>query len=651
MEMNKPPRQDSGRGTPSRALHRTFPSTLFGAGLLSVYVGERLLEVGTASLVATVLGVGLVLVAMVSRIALAQRGVAEARRASVALLPLYAIGAIGLALYFLDSNLTYHVTGRTFAQHAPRASAMVAALWPALILAGFLPVLFVEMSLATMRRAPILDQGRVNAARNSGLGIAFALVFCFAVAYVASERDVKVDLSYFRTAKAGESTKAVVRALDKPVKVYLFFPPANEVREEVESYFADLTRQSKFLTVEHYDHALHPQKARELNVTGNGIIVVSRDTLKEQISMPLALEGARSQLRVLDQEVNKRIIGVTRGARVAYFTQGHEERTFEAVGDTDRRGTVKALKDMVTDQNFEPKELGMAQGLGTDVPADATVVFVIGPRKPFLKEEVDALIRYLDRKGRLFVALDPESSLTMEELLGPLALKYTPSTLAHDRIYWNRTYQKADRVNIATASFSSHSSVTSISRLGSRAPVIFAGAGFLDKDDKKAVGIVNVDFTVHADGATWNDKNGNLEPDSDEGRKAYELAAAVSRRNASALLPEEEGRAVVIADADAVSDILVRNNIGNAYLALDAIRWLAGEAQAAGVINNEEDVPVAHTRKQDVVWFYGSVFAAPLAVLGIGFLMTRRRRASKRAGKPGATPTPPPTSSSQEVSP
>ena len=67
----------------------------------------------------------------------------------------------------------------------------------------------------------------------SGLGLACALVFAFTVYYVGDERDKKVDLSYFRTARPGEATRKIVRTLDQPIQVALFFPPANEVREEV----------------------------------------------------------------------------------------------------------------------------------------------------------------------------------------------------------------------------------------------------------------------------------------------------------------------------------------------------------------------------------------------------------------------------------
>lgn len=40
---------------------------------------------------------------------------------------------------------------------------------------------------------------------------------------------------------------------------------------------------------------------------------------------------------------------------------------------------------------------------------------------------------------------------------------------------------------------------------------------------------------------------------------------------------------------------------------------------------SEEDVPIQHTRSQDVAWFYATVFGVPVAVLAVGFFVTRRR--------------------------
>jgi len=90
----------------------------------------------------------------------------------------------------------------------------------------------------------------------------------------------------------------------------------------VASYFADLTHESSQLSVSRLDQAVEPARAHELGVSGNGVIVVTRDKRREQIPMPVKLESARSKLRTLDQDVYKRLVTVSRGTRVAYFVQG-----------------------------------------------------------------------------------------------------------------------------------------------------------------------------------------------------------------------------------------------------------------------------------------------------------------------------------------
>jgi hypothetical protein len=637
MTTSTPP---AGGYRPSR-----WPSLAYAAGFLLIFLGERVLESGRPQTLASVFGVGLLLVAVVARLA-RQGGLPAGYRAPErTLVALYLVGIAAIFLHFLNSDLLLRLTEKSLEQRMPRVSGAIGALWPALLLAGTLPVLFVEMSLLSMAKAPVLETGRVRSALLSGLGIAFAFVFCFAASYVAAERDKRADFSYFRTAKAGESTKKIVAALDKSVAVHLFFPPGNEVREEVDSYFAELARSSKFLEVQRWDHALHPAKARELGVSGNGVIVIARDTIREQLGMPVEIDRARGQLKTLDQEVQKRLLGVTRKEKIAYFVVGHDERTADVGTDTDRRPTIKTLRNLLADQNVEPRDIGMAQGLATDVPKDASLLLIVGPQKPFDPAEIASIQRYVDRNGRLFIALDPEAGVTLDDLLGSFSLKYNPVTLADDRSYLPIAYSDVDRINIGTSTFSSHVSVTTNTRYGRRGGVLMIGAGSLSKTDKGSIGIVGVDFTVRSEPTTWPDKNGNHQFDEGaETRGNQELVAAVTKRNASAIGPEEEARVIVMADSDAFADQAIRFP-GNQYLLLDVLRWLSGEERIAGAVSNEEDVPVEHTRKQDLLWFYVSIFAVPALVLAVGFFITRKRRSARRA-----VTTTPTSASTTEVS-
>jgi hypothetical protein len=606
--------------------HSKTPSIGFGAGLVAVYLGERVLLPGHAATTVTLVGVAVVVAAL----ALALRQ-GKGRPAGLILPSLYGLGLLALLLYFSRTTLPSLLGHRALESSMPKLDGVLAALWPAALLASVLPVLLVELSYVSMAYAPLVDARRLRRAMHSGLGIAFALVFCFAVSYIASERNRKADLSFFRTARASAATKQLVAALDQPIEVTLFYPPGNEVAEELASYFGELGRGGKNLTVARVDHAVEPARGKALGVSANGAVAIARGTQHEQIQMPIKLEAARGRLRSLDQDVYKRILIISRGKRTIYVVQGHGERAFSTPRDGDANASLSRLKDLLGTQNLDTKDLSLAQGLGNEVPADAGLVMVVGPQQAMLAEETAALLRYFQGGGRLLVAADPDNASAAAPLLAGLSLELSPSNLANDRMYWARTHQKSDRTGIAAASYSGHAALATLSQFGAQLPVVFVGAGSLTKTKVAPTPAPNVDLVVRTDSGTWEDKNGDFELDKDsEQRKVYTVGAAVTLRPTPAAgkpapKADPESRAFVIGDADVFSDLMIVNR-ANAVFAVDVLRWLLGEPEVVGPVNNEEDVPVRHTRKQDAAWFYASVFLVPGAILFVGFLATRKRR-------------------------
>lgn len=608
-------------------------SILYAVGLISIYLGERIIGGGRGRWVFTIAGAVVVLAATIVRAIRVAKSSRERSRVERYLLSFELLGIASLVLYFAQSDLWTTLGAKSMQETSPRLAVILAAAWPALMAAALVPLCLVEMSYSAMAHAPEVEAGRVRDAALSGLGIAASLVFAFCAVFVASERDAKWDLSYFRTAKPGPATRKIVQALTEPVLVSIFFPPANEVRDEAAEYFQDLGGESKELEVHYYDQAVDPSKARELGVSGNGAVVISRGNRREQLLLGLELERGRTQLRNLDQEVQKRLLAVAKSRRVVYLTVGHGERSHERASPTDQRATLVGLRDLLASQNYELRNLGPAEGLASEVPGDAAAVMVIGPASAFLPEESAALRRYFDRGGRVWISLEQDARLDFKDLVAGLGVSFVPVPLANDQFYYRRSNQVSDRVIIITAAYSSHPSVTSLSQLGPRAPLVLIGSGYLEEAKEKREG-TSVDFTVTALPSTWNDLNRNFLFDPPgEVRKAWQLAAAVTKKKPGGQKPEEDGRAIVLANAAALTDAVFENS-GNTYLALDGIRWLLGEEAIAGPAVSETDVPVEHTRKQDVFWFYSTIFLVPAAVLGAGFWVTSRRR--RRVEKPVA---------------
>jgi len=602
---------------------RSVPlSVPYAVGLVLVFVGERLVAAGSGRAVCTGLGLVLALLAFALRLGRATSEEDDARagveRTFAALM---ALGLLAVLAYFLQSDLLPRLGGPDLLLVAPRLAVAFRVLCALLGVLSLLPLGLGELAFASMARARRVEEERVRDAVLSGLGMSSVLVAALALGWVADVRDAKVDLSYFRAARPSEATRALVRGLTEPVTLTLFFPPGNDVGAAVWDYARDLARENPRLEVRHYDQAVDLARARELGVSANGSVVASRGTRKEVYSPGLEMDQARSSLRALDAEISKRLALVARARQVLYFTTGHGERVEQNPDALDARGTLRVFRELLRAQNDELRPLGPAEGLATEVPKDAAAVLVVGPTSAFLLEEVQALTRYVRGGGRMLVALDPEVGEAFDALLQPEGVRFVPTLLANDRVYVPRSHQASDRALLVTATYSFHPSVATLARLGVSAPMLFITSGSLEVLKQKPSDVV-VDFTVLALPDTFRDLQGNFtfEPRAGK-RRAWELAAAVTLQRKGG----PEGRAVVVADADVLTDVAMERNLGNRTFALDSVRWLLGE-DALGAPASELDTPMQHTRDQDVLWFYATLFLAPALALAAGFGVTRWRR-------------------------
>ncbi len=549
--------------------------------------------------------------------------------------------------------------------------------WLTGLMVTLVPLLFAEAALYPMRKAPQPEERRVRAAAIAGLTLSLVALYGALFVYSGSKIGVAVDFSYFKTAKASESTKRIAHSLKDPVRVVALFPSISDVRTEVEHYLHDLSRGNPKLQVEFHDRLLEPKIAKELRASQDGTIILVRGEVRHIISVGTEAKNARAVLRNLDQEFQKNLMKIARDARVAYLSVGHAELNEKKDKEATNSGQgVQIFRKLLETQNFRIQDLGASQGLGQEIPADASVVFVLGPREPLAPEELGALDRYAKRGGHLFLALDSDgrpasgkrelppaesksdnsktkhetnstaekiaatvagipsgvTGTNLEEIGAIVGVTVEPGSLANDRAYVQRRLDKSDYVQLITNRFSSHASVSTLSR--NNAGVVLFGSGGLKKVDPNDN---TVTFVAHSMPGTYIDENGDFELDGSESRGNFELAAAVSRPvvNNSAATPNKapskteksnELRAFVLGDADAVSDLVLTNAPSNRVLLLDAVRWLVGEESFAGEISSEEDVRIEHTKEKDVVWFYIVIFGAPAVVLALGLILARRSR-------------------------
>jgi hypothetical protein len=692
---------------PSAVSAPGFLLPLYLGGMILVFIGERVLaglEKGAGFV--TGLGVLAVLVATLLRFAPRFRSGGE-RRSIEGLLAILSVGGlVALGLYALSTpwgNEHFGIDGLQDATKT-RTNEFLTVAFAALFVISTLPMIFAETALRPMRHAAHPESRRVRAAASAGLTLAIAALYGALFVYAASGAKLDVDYSYFKTSRPSESTVKLAQSLPDPVRVVAFFPQVSEVKGEVERYLNELRPKAPKLQIEIRDRLLAPKLAKELRATQDGAIVLARGTTTQSVIIGTELKQAQAKLKTLDRDFQEQLTKLARARRTAYLSVGHGELNDSPRGPSDQIGARSAsiARTLLQRLNYLVKDIGLAQGLAKDVPDDADLVVVLGPTEPFAPEELAALDRYVKRNGKLFLALDadafstrdfveaeseavpppapaasgkavappgsaapassavppappPPSAGPLNALAGVVGLQYSTDVLANERMHARVRNDETDRTRLVTQSFSSHASVSSLNRGGSRVAFVVFGSGSLER---ARTATQKMDFAVKAPSGTFSDRNRNYTLDREtEKVTTYNLAAAVTltaedaaaaAANAAGKPPEKkddkkddkknektappEMRAFVVADADALSDFVMSAVVPNQMLFVDAVRWLVGEETFAGPPNTEEDKRIQHTKQQDLTWFYLTIFGVPSLVLAGGVFASRRSR-RERGGK------------------
>ena len=625
-------------------------STLFFLGLATLILGERGLA-DVPQLIARLAAAA----ALLACLAVAQgrdgRATAQQRAACRLLRAAWATAAGGVALWALAQWTPLTAALAHLSPRLPRLAGLAGWLlgaWGAAAAAAG------EWVLAGMRPAPVWDAARLQRAMQAARAFVACAVAFAALNFAASIKSREVDLSHFRTSQVGEGVRGRVAKLASPLHVVAFFPPANPVAAQLEPYLNGLSQLSPQVVVERLDHAVDVDRARALTVRGNGIVVLEHEG--RHASEPLGLDAlaARVALRSLDQRVLRMLAEVTRDRPSLYFTVGHRERPHTSgVGQAqDGRAGILKLQRLLRAQGMRVTQLGLAEGLGRQVPDDAAAVLSIGALEPLAATERAALAAYLARGGRLLVAQDPDLGAPDDALTALVGMRVGRHPIAHDRDTVRFAQRRASPYDLVTNAFAAHPVARGLQAYGGNAAVVLLGAGEVVGLDVPAGGGAAQDVLRATPGA-WDDRIANGRFDGPpETRGPFALVAAAERQTTGgrpdtqppqhapepgAPPPRPPWRAVVMGDADLASDAII-DLPGNSALMLDAVRWLVGEpVGAAPQVESEADVTLMQRRSQEGIWFWAVIFGVPAAVLVGGLALARRRHRASAPG-PGSPP-------------
>jgi ABC-type uncharacterized transport system involved in gliding motility auxiliary subunit len=185
-------------------------------------------------------------------------------------------------------------------------------------------------------------------------------------------------------------TLQTLAALPQKVKATAFYT-GNLSPADAEELLAKFKSNSpdKF-DYEFVDPNRDPLAAREAGITGDGKVLLAMGETKEVAAYASEDELTKALIRLISPE-----------KRAVYFLEGHGEISLEMGGELSY-GTVKTTLES---KNYVVNTLNLLTT--KDIPEDASVIVIAGPKKPVSKEEVDRLKAYVDGGGSLFIMEDP----------------------------------------------------------------------------------------------------------------------------------------------------------------------------------------------------------------------------------------------------
>jgi gliding motility-associatede transport system auxiliary component len=470
----------------------------------------------------------------------------------------------------------------------------------------------------------ILDYFQQRNARYGAVASVSVLVFLgilIAVNYLSFRQNKRWDLTKSKQYTLSDQTVKLLKGLDQPVKFLVFDQSGNfdRFRGTLDEYKYESPSK---VDVEYIDADKRPVEAKQNNVQSYGTVVISYKGRSERVTSGEEQDLTNGLVKVLNPQKKK-----------VYFVAGHGERDTESA----ERDGYSAVKMALEGDNYDVAKLVLAQE--KDVPADASVVVIAGPKTDLLQTEADALERFLKKGGHVFVMVDPATD------------DKAPATPVLDAFLKDWDFQ-ADKDVVVDASgmgqligtdasvpvvatYPSHpitdrfNVITAFPLARSITPILPASNG------RAAVPLIQTSARSWGETDMTQLKSGRVELNADKGDKPGPVtigavvatnATDVPKDAAKADQRPPESRFVTIGDSDFGANYAIRIQ-GNQDLFLNTVNWLAQQENLISIRPKApSDSRLTMTQQQATAVLFMSLLVVPALVFGTGVYTWWRKR-------------------------
>jgi len=455
-------------------------------------------------------------------------------------------------------------------------------------------------------------------------GVLIVLGLLIAVNYLASRRNHRWDLTANKQFSLSPQTRQILEKLDAPVSVLVFDRPTefDKFRDRLSEY----QYISNKVSIEYLDPDKQPVRANQNQVQTYGTVVFGYKGRTERV--------ISSDEQALTNGLIKLITGTE---RKIYFLQGHGEKD---TGDSEREG-YSAVASALGSENFKVETLSLAQQ--QNVPSDATVVVVAGPKTDLFPPEVSALSTYLSKGGKVLLLLDPPDKASTQALTNLIALAKAwgidvGNNVVVDVSGIGRLIGTDEFMPVAAPPYPTHPITDKFRLITAYRLARSVGAASAPPSGRSPQSFIQTSANSWAETdlsdlfggkAAENNKDKDL-----QGPVSLGAAASEEIKDAKASDPKKDGdatkkleaRVAVIGDSDFVTNSLLGVQ-GNRDLFLNTLNWLSQQENLISIRPKDpDDRRITLTADQQRWVKFLALLILPAAIFGAGIFNWSRRR-------------------------
>jgi ABC-type uncharacterized transport system involved in gliding motility auxiliary subunit len=437
--------------------------------------------------------------------------------------------------------------------------------------------------------------------------IFFALLFSIlgVANYWAYKHPKQFDWSVIKLNSLSDQSKNVLRELKEPI-VFKMFARKNESLPWM-ALLEFYRTEKNSIQIEKIDIDVRPDLVGDYQISDAATLVIEYNGKRQKVT-------ERDELNITNA-----LIKISRNSDpVVYFVQGHEEGNIASQENEGLKFIFEAAKNSALD--IRPINLLTTQ----EVPFDAKALVLWGPRTSLQASEIGVIKKFLERKGNLMVALDPDLNGDVHGNIRELLRNYK-IILRNDMVMDRKSFVNGSNGSIPLVDhFETDNEITK----NFKGQIFFPLASSLEVIPDEIVPGIKGKVLALASTTPFPDSWGETSL-KEVAAQQMSYTQGQDRPGPLSLVMTYDGPDNrVVAFGNSTFVINAYSKFGNNYIFfLNSLSWAVGEDRLISfnlpIVQSE---PVFISAPQMGIIFYFSVLFSPLVLFGLAVFMYRRKR-------------------------